>query len=93
MKLHFDKVAMQAEVLKYVSPGMPVENAKRIMEDSGFACEKSFYEGPACVLCSAVYRGHFFSTVESGIDKIHVRLYHESGKVTEIKTECYSVGP
>src|SRR5262245_8262463 len=32
MKLHFDNEAMHAEVLKYLSVGMPIENARRIME-------------------------------------------------------------
>src|SRR5262249_7895482 len=33
MKLHFDNQAMREELLKYVSIGMPIENAKRFMED------------------------------------------------------------
>lgn len=90
MKLHFDNEAMQAEVLKYLSVGMPVENARRIMEDSGFKCQdSSCFTGPAWLHCTAVYGTHglFIS------HEIHVILYHESGRISTIEADCHSIGP
>jgi hypothetical protein len=89
MKLRFDNEAMRAEVMKYVSAGMPIENAKRIMEDSGFKCEDSFFTGPPCVRCSAVSGTHGIFLA----DEVFVLLYHEAGKVTDIKVDCHTVGP
>ncbi|MBI3824134.1 MAG: hypothetical protein HY289_15810 [Planctomycetes bacterium] len=86
MKLHFDKETMHAEVLKYLSPEMPIENAKRIMEDSGF---KSFlYQETGSVRYSAVYGRGFLSVHEIG-----VVLSHESGKLKEIKVDCLTISP
>jgi len=87
MELIFDKDAMQAEVLKYLSPGMPIENAKRIMEDSGFKCENSLSMGPPAVSC--VHASHHFLM----IDEIQVLLYHEAGKLTKIEVDCGTIGP
>jgi hypothetical protein len=89
MKLVCNNEAMEAEVSKYLSVGMPVENAKRIMEDSGFKCEESHFDGPPHVICSAVLTTQHLSI----LDNITVRLYHDAGKVTAIKAECHSVGP
>ncbi len=88
MKLLFNKDAMQAEVSKYLSIGMPIENARRIMEDSGFKCEEEWW-GEHCLDCVAVYRTHhlFFS------DEIHVSLNHDAGRLTGIVVACFSVGP
>jgi hypothetical protein len=88
MQLHFDKEEMRAEVLKYLCVGMPVENAKRIMEDSGFECEESDFDGPSFLRCSAVYKSHLLLG-----DEIFVDVYHESGVVTDIKVNCHCVGP
>jgi hypothetical protein len=88
MKLQLEEDAMRAEVLKYLSPGMPIENAKRIMEDSGFKCEDSWSGGSRVLLCSAVYATHFMMA-----DEINVLLHHESGKLTNVKVDCFSVGP
>jgi hypothetical protein len=89
MKLQFDSEAMRVEVLKYLSIGMPIENAKRIMEDSGFKCHDSWWVAdPSCVDCLAVYAAHFMFS-----DEIRVFVYHEAGHVTDIKVECYSIGP
>jgi hypothetical protein len=89
MQLRFDNDAMRFEVLKYLSIGMPIENAKRIMEESGFKCHDSWFEGPSCLNCVAVYRMHhlFIS------DQIHVSLFHESGQVSDIKVDCHSESP
>jgi hypothetical protein len=88
MKHHFQQDAMRAEVLKYLSPGMPIENAERIMKDSGFKCEDSWCAGSQVLRCSAVYATHFLMDNE-----IHVLLYHEAGKLTDVKVDCFSVGP
>jgi hypothetical protein len=89
MKLDLDKEAMRTEILKYLSIGMPIENAQRIMEDSGFKCQEAWWEGERSLACVAVCRTHhlFFS------DEIHVSLYHESGQLASINVDCYSVGP
>lgn len=89
MKLHFENEAMRAEILKYLSVGMPIENAKRIMEDSGFKCQEGWFSGPAYLHCSAVYGTHHLLIA----DEIRVRLYHEAGKLSGIRVDCHSVGP
>jgi hypothetical protein len=88
MKLRFDDDGMREEVLRYLSAGMPIENAKRIMEDSGFKCENSLLAGSACLHCSTIYRTHLITS-----DEIDVCLSHESGKVTAIRVDCHSIGP
>jgi hypothetical protein len=88
MKLYFEEEAMRAEVLKYVSAGMPIDNARRIMEDSGFKCEDNYVRGPGCLSCRAVYDTHFLLA-----DEISVSIEHESGKVIDVKVDCYCVGP
>jgi hypothetical protein len=88
MKLQFEKDAMRAEVLKYISTGMPIDNAKRIMEDSGFTCSDSCSAEPQALQCTAVYATHFLMA-----DEIYVLLYHEAGKLRDVKVDCYSVGP
>lgn len=89
MKLCFDNATMRMEILKYLSPGMPIENARRIMEDSGFKFEDAFATSPPCLHCWTVYPNHSLWVS----DEIHVDLYHESGKLTEISIDCHSVGP
>jgi hypothetical protein len=45
MKLYSDEEAMRAEVLRYVAPGTPVEEARKTMEAHGFKCsfERDFW--------------------------------------------------
>jgi len=82
---------MRAEVLKYLSPGMPIENARRIMEDSGFKCEDSWDQTPSCLWCSATYApATLFSWCA---DIIYVDIHHESGKVTDVTVDCDCLGP
>lgn len=38
-ELHTDETAMQAEVLRFVAIGTPIEEAKKIMERDGFECD------------------------------------------------------
>jgi hypothetical protein len=89
MKRHFEEDAMRAEILKYLSPGMPIENATRIMEDSGFKCKETFVASSWAVRCVAVHGTHRFWIA----DEIHVLLYHQAGKLNEIEVDCFSVGP
>jgi hypothetical protein len=88
MKIPFDREAMRAEVLKYLSPGMPIANAQRIMEDSGFRCEDCLLVNPPCLRCWTVQAQHFWVA-----DEINVFLDHEDGKLTDIEVDCSSVGP
>src|SRR5689334_21343042 len=44
MKLQFEEDAMRAEVLKYVTIGMPLEQAKQVMEANGFQCEPWWHD-------------------------------------------------
>lgn len=88
MQLHFDAAAMRAEVLKYLSVGMPIENAKRILEDSGFQCPSFAFGGASSLQYRAIYQTHGFVA-----DEIWVAMDYESGVVTDIKVDCISVGP
>ena len=38
MELYLDENAMKAEVLRYVAVGMPIDEAKKVMETHGFKC-------------------------------------------------------
>jgi hypothetical protein len=90
VKSHFDNQAMREEVLKHLSIGMPIETAKRIMEDSGFKCENiTLLSGPSCVRCLAVFRTHhlFIS------DEIQILLYNGGGKLSSIEVDCRSISP
>jgi hypothetical protein len=97
MTLCFDHDAMQEEVWKYLCVGMPIENARRIMADSGFTVEESagrptfsVEELPFAephVTCRATAATHFLTS-----DEIEVVLFHQSGKLTTIRVYCRSVG-
>jgi hypothetical protein len=61
LKMTTDATAMRSEVLRFISIGMRVEDAKEIMEKHGFACafeeEKGFMQddavsGKLCLVCS-----------------------------------------
>jgi hypothetical protein len=88
MKLLNDDNAMRVEVLKYLSPGMPMENAKRIMEDSGFQCEEISTEAASMQCTAVVSINHPFCH-----DEVYVRLGQEAGKLTTVSVKCYGVGP
>jgi hypothetical protein len=89
MKRYFDNQAMREEILNYLALGMPIENAKQIMEASGFQCEDGFLWNPSCLRCVAVYRAHhlFIS------DEIHVLFHHDAGKLSGIEVDCHSISP
>jgi len=87
MELHLDDEDMLVEVKRFLSLGMPIDNAKRIMQQNGFQCQERNH-GAAQLNCWAVYKTHFLRS-----DEIHILLSHESGLLNEIKVECYSVGP
>lgn len=89
MKHHFDKAAMRDEILKYLSPGMPIENAKRIMTDSGFQFVTHEAKEAERLRFTRHHRQHpvFIS------DDIDVELYHRDGTLTEIGVKGWSVGP
>jgi hypothetical protein len=96
MRLVYDNDAMSAEVLKYLSVGMPIENAKRVMEANGFECEYSLYAGglepsdheTPCLRCRIWFGIHFL--VEDDID---VWVYYEAGCVKDVRVDCLSIGP
>jgi hypothetical protein len=87
MKKYHDKEQMEAEVKKYISIGMPLEEAKRIMEESGFRCSEDWCE-PPCLSCLASTPVNFLM-----VDEISIRLYHEKGVVTGLEVLCYGLGP
>ena len=87
MKLVYDEEKMKEEVLHYLSIGMPIANAKRIMKDSGFDCD-TFSFSSDCVTCHVYYESHFNTA-----DEIFVRLYHEDGKLTDVQVNCQCIGP
>jgi hypothetical protein len=91
IKLYFDNEAMRDEILKYVSIGMPIETAKRIMEDNGFRFADNRFTG---------LNNHYFSHghVIYGIhrlfvsDEIHVFLEDDGGKLASIEVDCRTAG-
>ena len=88
MKLYFNDDQMREEVLRYLSIGMPIENARRIMQDSGFDCD-TFWSRSEYV-CDIWYEPKLFSWVN---DKICVKLHHSDGKLTDVVVECSTIGP
>jgi uncharacterized protein YceK len=89
MELHFDNEAMRREVMKHLSIGMPIHNAKEIMQAGGFECEKSFWKQRPGVHCSAVYRTHDLFVR----DEIHIYLHEQSGKLSGVDVACRSIAP
>jgi len=83
-----DQKAMQAKVLKWVSRGMPIEQARRIMEDKGFRCSECSYSDLHYLNCIAeIPRDNL------QIDTIDIAIYYVSGHVIDVKTICSSTGP
>jgi len=97
MKRYFDNAKMEAEVRKYISEGMPVNQAKQIMEDSGFKCEErvSWINKPPALRCTGIYPRSWAERWNAFLmaDVIDVYLSHEAGIVKGIEVTCWSDGP
>jgi hypothetical protein len=93
----FDRAIMDVEIRKFISEGMPIEEAKQIMEKNGFSCQDvnfNDYEKPhiGCeTSCPRPWRWCLNDLIMS--DKINVELFYERGVVIEIYTWCYTLGP
>jgi hypothetical protein len=74
-----------APVLKYVPLGSSIEEAKKVMESHGFDCSGS--DEDALVCKASRNRGLMMAEV------IRVILYHEAGKITNVKVGTYLDGP
>jgi hypothetical protein len=96
IKLCFQVDKMQARIQKHITAGTSLIKAQRIMEASGFECERLdiwFPENP-CLRCRAVYRtweGVWeYPLVD---DVITVHLYTDTRVITRITVSCESIGP
>ena len=87
IKLSFDKSAMEKELSKRLAVGMPIDRAKTLMEDAGFTC-REWKSDPPAIHCTAVAERGLIT-----LNQVGVRLQHDSGKLTDVKVECATVGP
>lgn len=92
MKLYFDErdnTKMEAEVRRFIAEGMPIEQAKQIMEENGFECERrsNWRDKPPHLCCSRVYPHPWKWRLNHLLlaDVIDVHLYHEGGTVKGIE--------
>lgn len=92
----FDNEAMREEVLKYLSVGMPIENAVRIMQASGFECKEFDWMGDPkdtpiqCHAWGPPIESFLGSTLVGR--EMFVSLHHEGGKLTKVEVRCQCVG-
>jgi hypothetical protein len=86
MKLVYDNAGMKEETLRYLSLGMPIDNASRIMKDSGFDCDTYNLE-PDRIRCHAVYKAQLMTA-----DEIWVELLQKDGKLIDIQVRCQMIG-
>jgi hypothetical protein len=96
MTLHTDEKEMRAEVLRHLSIGMPIEEAKKIMDNHGFKCQYGkgsskdsiwFADPEAEVMglfCSKFVPQRTWWERFFFSDEIHVRIPIEDGKVKDI---------
>jgi hypothetical protein len=89
MKMSCNEAEMRSEVFRFISVGLPIEEAKEIMEKHGFDCsferewgtiQKDAASGQFCLVCSKY-------TPEStwvASNKIYVYALFEGGAVTDI---------
>ena len=100
MKLYLDDDAMKAEVLQYVRPGMPVEEARELMEKNGFQCYYGRDKNPLvvamdrefgmfCLLCSRYKQRSWWDRLFLS-DEIRVYIVFEQGQVTDIRVKHIS---
>jgi len=100
MKVCPDTATMKAEIGKFISVGMPVRQAKQIMEVNGFQCHDydDLSDPPSLLRCSAIYHpwsGLLNHPVEFFFcaDEILVLLEYQSGTITKVTVDCHYVGP
>jgi hypothetical protein len=100
MELHLDEREMAAEVLKYVQMGMPVDDAKRVMEAQGFKCcydrdrwAEMWYDadpaqrGEVYLVCSRFKPQPSWWASFFMSDEIKVFLSFKDGKVAAIRVQ------
>lgn len=88
MRLSNNTEAMQKEVTRHVSVGMPIEDARRVMKRNGFDCDDRPAERPY-LYCSR-RNGRSAIILQN---EIAVSIYHDQGRVTQVDTRCSSFGP
>jgi hypothetical protein len=87
--LHDDAEASKAEIIKVIPPGTRVDEARRIMERNGFACEPSKDDdGREYIWC--VYSSSVSWLVSC---RWAVSLYHRDNKVDEVTVSLAYTGP
>ena len=87
--LHDDAGATKAEIIKVIPPGTRVDEARRIMERNGFACEASKDDG------GREYIWCVFSRSVSWLVSCRwaVRLYHRDDRIDEVAVSLAYTGP
>ena len=90
MELKFDNEAMSEELKKYLSIDMPIDNAKRILEERGFEffSWSRFWFADQGLHFHITYKQHLLIR-----DEINVSLYHEGGLLKSVNVTCESIGP
>lgn len=77
-----------AVVLKEIPVGMPVDQARAIMEGHGFECSQHTEEGSSYLLCQAYQR----TSILTGT-RIDVNIFHQASRVTGAKVSTRYDGP
>jgi len=92
MPLYLDEARMQAEILKHIQVGMPVSDAKKVMERHGFECRvdeasKSFtpyFDTPTYLRCARIRPQDNPTHQGIVLDEIIVHMSIEAGKIKAI---------
>jgi hypothetical protein len=98
MPLQADEEGMRAEVLKHISPGMPVDEARIVMEKNGFDCHYGRPSGkdrsvstqrPAddcfCLICSRTKPQPSWFTSLFMSEDIFVYVTFDKGIVSDVR--------
>lgn len=75
-------------VLKYIPLGTAIEQAKAVMEAHGFRCSSDNQEGRCRLVCVASRNIRLMVA-----DVIRVSLYHEAGRITDVKVITFVDAP
>jgi len=95
MGLSLDLKVMKAEIMRHVTIGMPIEDARCLMEKHGFkilteqdglAIERDGLKNKSpCLICSRYMPQKSWSEEFIHSDEIRVYLFFEQGKVTSVQ--------
>jgi hypothetical protein len=91
MKWYFDKEAMKAEILEFIPIGMPLDDAKKVIEKNGFSPSVWHEKGSQCLLYMASYKG--MTLFDWSAQWIWCFLYYEKGSIKKVEVYCVSYAP